>query len=280
MSIKTMLVHVDDGTHAPSHVDTAVALARDVGARLIGAYLVPTGDMSPSVAALLPKDLVARRMREASQAQSAAKLAFYAAATRGSLDRIEWRAPAGDPMRALVMHGRCSDLVVLGQPDHEDPLASFAGDLVTEALFGLGRPILMVPYTGTQATLGKRVLIATDGGREAARAIADAMPMIERAAQVRMLVGAPEDSSESPGFTEVGTRFSGWLRDHGVEPMIERYDMDSGDKGEWLLSRAADYASDLIVMGGYGHARVREMVLGGMTRTILRSMTVPVLMSH
>jgi nucleotide-binding universal stress UspA family protein len=106
------------------------------------------------------------------------------------------------------------------------------------------------------------------------------MPMIERAAQVRVLIGAPEDSSESAGFAEVSRQFSGWLRDHGVEPIIERYEMDSGDKGEWLLSRAADYTSDLIVMGGYGHARVREMVLGGMTHTILRSMTVPVLMSH
>ena len=280
MSIKTMLVHVDDRPQTPSHVDTAVTLAREVGARLIGAYLVPTGDMTPSLAAVLPKELVARRMREGTEAQHAAKLTFNDAAVRGRLERIEWRAPAGHPVRAIVAHGRYTDLVVLGQRERDDPLALFASEILTEALFGLGRPILIVPYTGAHATLGSRVLIATNGGREATRALSDAMPLIEKASQVRVLLGSSYEEAEEPSFAVASTRLGGWLRDHGVEPTIERYNANSGDKGELLLSRAADYGSDLIVMGGYGHARVREWVLGGMTWTILRSMTVPVLMSH
>ena len=275
-----MLVHLDNGRHAPSYVDTAVALARRVSARLIGAYLVPFGDMSPTLAALLPDELVTRRLREASEAQRAAKLVFDEAASRGGVERIEWRAPAGDPVRALVAQGRCTDLVVLGQRDDDDPLAGFARELVTEALFGLGRPILVVPYAGAHPTPGARVLIATNGGREAARAIADAMPIIEHASEVRVLVGAPEEAIDWSGYADVADLLGGWLRDHDVEPVIERYGAERGDHGEWLLSRVADYGSDLVVMGGYGHARVREMVLGGMTRTILRSMTVPVLMSH
>jgi nucleotide-binding universal stress UspA family protein len=280
MSIKTMLVHVDDGAHSPARVDTAVRLARDVGARLVGAYLVPTGDVYPSVAALMPKELVDQRLREGAAAQKAAELAFRDGAARGGLDRIEWRAPAGDAFQAIVEHGRFVDLVVLGQRDPDDRLGPFASELATTALLGLGRPILLVPYRGAKATLGERILVATDGGREAARAIADAMPLIERASQVHVLIGSPGNADQFPTFAQSSARLGGWLRDHGVEAVLERYDIAPGDKGEWLLSRAADHGSDLIVMGGYGHSRVREIVLGGMTRTILGAMTVPVLMSH
>ena len=280
MSIKTMLVHLDDGIDARSHVDTAAAIAHDIGARLIGAYLVPTPEITPTVAALLPKDLVSRRLREMGEAQNAAKLAFHDAALRARVERIDWRAPAGDPRRALIAHGRYTDLVVLAQHDPDDPLADFGAELVTEALFGLGRPLLIVPFIGSPATPGERVLVASDGGREAARAMADAMPLIEQASEVRVLIGSGNASGDASSFTSQSSHLRSWLSDHGVEPVIERADSDSNDKGEWLLSRAADYGSDLVVMGAYGHARVREMVLGGMTRTILRAMTVPVLMSH
>lgn len=281
MSIKSILVHVDERQHVGSHLDTAVLLARQTGARLVGAYLVPTGDMTPSLAALLPQEVVTRRMSEASEAQERAKVAFLDAAKRGGLDRTEWRAPAGYPLRAaLVAHGRYSDLVVFGQRRHGDPLASFTSELVSEALFDLGRPVLIVPFTGAQPTLGSRILIATNGGREATRAVGDAMALIEQASEVRVLLGSSDGDMEQPSFAATSARLAGWLGDHGVEPSIERFEAISGDHGEWLLSRAADYGSDLIVMGGYGHARVREWVLGGMTRTILRSLTVPVLMSH
>jgi nucleotide-binding universal stress UspA family protein len=280
MTNRTMLVHVDESAHCASRVAAAIALARDMEARLIGAYLVPTGDMPPSLAAVLPRDLVEKRMREAAEAQKTAEHAFRDAAVRGELHDIEWRAPAGDPLRALIAHGRCTDLVVLGQRDPGDPRMLFGEQLLASALFELGRPIMIVPYIGAQRTLGKRILIATNGSREAARAIGDAMPLLERSVHVRVLIGTPDDPDRSPTFAQTSVRIAGWLHDHGVEPAIERYDAEPGDRGEWLLSRAADDGIDLIVIGGYGHPRLREMVLGGVTQTILRAMTVPVLMSH
>jgi nucleotide-binding universal stress UspA family protein len=279
MSIRTMLVHVDNGVRCRARVDAAVLLARDLRARLIGAYLVSMAEMLPSVAAMVPEDVLQKHLRATAEAQESAEAVFRDAIAQAAFEPAEWRAPAGDPLQAAITHGRCCDLVVLGQCDPEDPAALFTSDLLTAALFGLGRPMLIVPYTGTEAILGKRILVATDGGREATRAIGDAMPLLERAAAVNVLIGTSSEP-EAPTFAQSSLRIGAWLRDHAIEPVIERYDPEATDKGEWLLSRAADFGADLVVMGGYGHPRVREMVLGGMTRTLLRSMTVPVLMSH
>jgi len=280
MSIKTMLVHVDDAAGSKSRVDVAARVARDVDARLIGAYLVPTADITPSVAALIPKDVLARRMDDTARAQKASEALFKDAVSRAALASIEWRAPAGDALQSAVVHGRNCDLMVLGQPDPDDPFMGFSSDLLTAALLGIGRPILVVPYIGAQALLGKRVVVATDGGREAARAVGDAWFLLRRASEVKVLVGTVADSEGAPSFTQTSERLAKWFSDHDLQPEIERYDAEAGDHGEWLLSRVADFAADLIVMGGYGHPRMREIVLGGITRTILRTMTVPVLMSH
>ena len=279
MSIKTVLVHVDDGAGAKARVEVATGLARDLGARLIGAYLVPTAEITPSVAALIPEDVLARRMSETGQAQKAAETLFRDAASRGGL-AIEWRAPAGDAVEEAVVHGRCCDLMVLGQPDADDSFAAFTSELLNAALLGLGRPILAVPYIGAQASLGKRILVATDGGREASRAIGDAWFLLKRASAVKILLGVANDAEPARSFTQASARLTGWFNDHAIEPELERYDAEAGDHGEWLLSRASDFAADVIVMGGYGHSRLRELVLGGMTRTVLQTMPVPVLMAH
>jgi nucleotide-binding universal stress UspA family protein len=127
--------------------------------------------------------------------------------------------------------------------------------------------------------VGENVLVAWNGGREAARAIGDALPLLERAKHLDIL--AVDDDGE-PGVAErlAGARLGTWLRAHGIAAGVERHEVRDIGVGEWLLDRAADLGSDLIVMGGYGHARMRELVLGGVTRTVLRSMTVPVFMAH
>jgi nucleotide-binding universal stress UspA family protein len=280
MTIRTMLVHVDDGARSAARVRCAVALAQRLRARLIGTYLVPSGDITPSVGAMLPDEVVTLRMRQAADAQAAAEASFRDAARAGGLPAAEWRAPAGDPLQAILAHGRCTDLCVLGQADPDDADARFGADLVTTALLGLGRPLFIVPYIGALDPPGRRVLIASDGGREAARAIGDAWDVVEQATEVRILLGKRSDNDPYASYALTSERLAQWCRDHGIEAAIERYDAPDGDRGEWLLSRAADYGSDLVVMGGYGTPRLREVILGGMTRTMLRSMTVPVLMSH
>jgi nucleotide-binding universal stress UspA family protein len=280
MPIKTMLVHVDDSTASKARVRIATRVARDIDARLIGTYLVPTAEITPAVAALIPRDVLARRMTETGRAQQAAEALFRRAAADAGVTAIEWRAPTGSAVNAGVVHGRYCDLMVVGQPDADDPFVLFANEILTATLVGLGHPILVVPYIGAQGPLGKRILVATDGGREASRAIGDAMFLLEHASNVRVVVGIAQNVEAAQNFDQTSACLTGWFRDHSINPEVERYDVDVGDHGAWLLSRASDFGADLIVMGGYGHTRLREIVLGGMTRTILQTMTVPVLMAH
>jgi nucleotide-binding universal stress UspA family protein len=279
MSFKTILVHLDDSEHRKSRLDAAIRLAVDFGAQLVGVYLVAGTDLPPSVAAMLPPKAVERRVRELADAQHEAEQLFRQAAAAADVRSVDWRAPAGPPIAAAVAHGRCTDLLVMGQSDPGDLTTLFAEELVTTTMLSSGRPSLIVPYTGCRPTLGENVLIAWDGGREASRAVADALPILERAKQVNVLtVRAESDGHTADG--QAAARLTAYLRAHGVDIGVNRSDVPEIKVGEWLLSRAADLGSDLIVMGGYGHARLREFVLGGVTRTMLQAMTVPVLMSH
>lgn len=279
MSFKTILVHLDDSERSKSRLDVAIRLAVDFSAQLVGVYLVPGTDMPPSVAAMLPPKAVERRVRELADGQRDAEQTFRQAAAAAKVRSVDWRAPAGPPIAAAVAHGRCTDLCVMGQADRGDLATLFAEELVTTTMLSSGRPTLIVPYTGCRPTLGENVLIAWDGGREAARAVSDALPILERAKQVNVLtVGVESNAHTADG--QAAARLAAYLREHGIDIGVTRSDLPEIKVGEWLLSRAADLGADLIVMGGYGHARLRELVLGGVTRTMLEAMTVPVLMSH
>ena len=276
MSYRSMLVHVDNDESSTRRVDYAVALARHFRAELVGIYVVPGTDLAPSTAAMLRPEVVERRLGQFGEAQHAAEKRFRATAAAAGLD-VDWRAPAGAPIDAAVAHGRCTDLFIVGQRHPSAP--GFGDALLSNVLLSSGRPTLVVPLDGAPATLGERVLIAWDGGREAARAIGDALPLLERAQRVHVI--AVDDGGE-PGVDErlAGARLRAWLGRHGVAVDVGREPAQDSGVGERLLSRAADLGSDLLVMGGYGHARMRELVLGGATRSVLRAMTIPVLMAH
>ena len=278
MSFKTILVHLDDSERCDIRLATAIGVASDARARLIGVYIAPMQALSPSIATLLPADVVAARQHDLGAAQHAAERRFRSATDAAGLERTEWRAPAGLALDEIVAHGRCGDLLVFGQRDRADQDFLFNEELIATALVAAGRPLLIVPYIGTAATLGQNVMIAWNGSREASRAVADAMPVLERARQVGVLADRGNSDAEVEHSLS-NTRLLEWLHDHGIEAQLELAGRDA-DVGETLLSRAADQNADLIVMGGYGHTRLRELVLGGVTRTLLRAMTVPVLMSH
>jgi nucleotide-binding universal stress UspA family protein len=279
IDMKTLLVHMDATGRCQGRIDAAATLARDFGSRLVGVYLVPGDDMSPSIAAMLPAEIVERRMTEALDAQREAEAGFRAAAGAAGVAQVEWRAPAGPPVEAAIAHGRCADLFVLGQRDPEDAAFMFTDELIAMVLLSTGRPVLVVPHIGIGETLGRNVLVAWDGRREATRAVADALPLLARAEQVTVMTIAADRAGGSEAEASV-ERLTAWLGGHGVVPRISRDAVPDIDIGNWMLSRAADQGADLIVMGGYGHTRLRELVLGGVTRTLLRTMTVPVLMSH
>lgn len=277
MTYRTMLVHVDDDPSCQARLDAAIRVARAFGAELVGIYLVPGTDMSPSTAAMLRPEVVERRLAEYGEAQHAAEESFRRQTAAAGLAGVDWRAPAGPPVDAAVAHGRCTDLFILGQ--HNPAAASFSETLASTVLLSSGRPTLVIPYIGAPATLGENVLVAWDGGREASRAIGDALPFLTRASRVDVIaVDADVDAKVDDRLA--GGRLAAWLRRHDVTIDVARQEAQDIRIGEWLLSRAADLGSDIIVMGGYGHARMRELVLGGVTRTMLRSMTVPVFMAH
>jgi nucleotide-binding universal stress UspA family protein len=151
--------------------------------------------------------------------------------------------------------------------------------MVENLLIYSGRPVLVVPYIGTGERIGRTVTVAWDAGREAARAVADAMPLLERAEKVHVLVVDPRPSADGHG-EEPGADLALHLARHGVKAEVNRTEANDIGTGDVILSWLSDADSDLLVMGAYAHSRLRELVLGGVTRRILDGMTVPVLMSH
>jgi nucleotide-binding universal stress UspA family protein len=281
IAYQTILVHIDQSAQSRGRLGVGITLCRDFSAQLVGTYLDDTPEITPSIAALLPDDTVARRLRDAANAQHAAEDEFRQTAAAAGLTDVEWRAPAGPPIEAAVAHGRCADLTLVGQPERSNAGWSFANRLVAAVLLETGRPMLVVPYIGAPGTIGSNVLVAWDGGREASRALADAMPFLIRAKQVT--VACLDPGASARGADAVAReRLAAYLRRYSIAAQIEYETLGQGDVavGDWLLSRIADLGGDLIVMGGYGQPRWREQVLGGATRALLSTMTVPVLMAH
>ena len=177
----------------------------------------------------------------------------------------------------FARHALCADLLVLGQRDASDPLTvGVPSDFVPSVLIASGRPALVVPYIDLGTTFGEDVLIAWKPTRECAHAVSAAIPFLQRAQRIHLAIADDADSvGDQAGALE------DYLRLHGVEaPIQRRAAVPSGEPGEGLPSLAADAGADLLVMGCYGHSRTRELVLGGATRIVLQSMTLPVLMAH
>ena len=146
---------------------------------------------------------------------------------------------------------------------------------------GAGRPVLAVPYAGKFDTIGKRIVIAWDARREAARAVADAVPLLEQAESVVTLSINPHGGAQAGTHGEIpGADIATHLARHGISVEAQQLVANDISVGDMLLSRLSDLTADLLVMGVYGHSRARELVLGGVTRHILNHMTVPVLLSH
>ena len=167
------------------------------------------------------------------------------------------------------------DLAIVGQPGRKPSLPDQVVD--EGVLFESGRPVIFVPYIQTGGVNLDRIMVCWDGSRTASRAVADAMPFLKKAKQVEIVIvsNKPAKADELPGV-DLGQH----LARHGLKVDIKRITSPDNDVPSTILSHAADSSADMIVMGGYGHSRLREFVLGGATRGLLESMTVPVLMSH
>jgi nucleotide-binding universal stress UspA family protein len=257
----------------------AARLARNYGADLQGLYLTSARAMTPFTAAMLPDSVVENRLQETGKAQAGAENRFRAGVAAEQLTAVSWSAPAGPAIDAAILHMCYADIAVVGQPLPEDADAAFASDLLYGMLMDAGRPLLIVPHYGDYPVVGQNVLIAWKESRESTRAVCDALPLLKRAAKVGvMVIASPKDDSNAGA--QPGAAIAGYLARHGITAKIYPEMAEDIDVGEVLLSRAADRSADLIVMGAYSRGRLAERVLGGVTRLMLQSMTVPVLMSH
>jgi nucleotide-binding universal stress UspA family protein len=282
MTVKDILVFVDDAKACPARLAVATELAQKYDAHLTGLAIVGLPPIPAYVQANLPPDALQLQQRHVRAKADQAKANFdTAVAAAGREIRAEWREAHGDGRTDLVaeLHCRYVDLAIIGQPDPDDERPET--DFLAESLvFGAGRPLLVVPYIGAAGgTLGQRVIVAWDAGREATRAVNDALPFLEAAKWVEVLVINPAPGLGGHG-EEPGADVALHLSRHGVNATAEHLVAEDIDVADAILSRCADQGADLLVMGAYGHSRLREMVLGGVTHHILRHMTVPVLMSH
>ena len=280
MGFKNLLVQIDGGKAAAKRIDAAIGLARGFGAHLTGLVVASEPRIPGFVVAQMPAgawDETLRQLRL--QAETFAD-GFIAAAERAGLTadcRIDSALETAVP-RIVALQARHADLAILGQADPDDPQPGGAG-LIGDVVLSAGRPVLAIPYIGAGPTLGERVLVAWDGGREAARALNDALPLLKRAKTVSVVAINASNRPDSHG-SQAGADIALHLARHGVKVQTEALEIPDIRVGDALLSRLSDAAADLLVMGAYGHSRLSETILGGATRTILRAMTVPVLMSH
>jgi nucleotide-binding universal stress UspA family protein len=279
MGYRSFSVQVDDNDQSDRRVGVAARLARIHDAELHGIYVTPAREITPFTSAILPDSVVENRLRDTGEAQARAEMRFRTAAAAEQLTAVTWSAPAGPALDAAIVHARRVDIAVAGQPLPEDAHATFAGDLLYGMLMQAGRPLLIVPHYGDFPVVGQNVLIAWKETRESARAVSDALPLLKRADKVVVMpVSSPGDSYS--GDARSGAGITAYLARHGIVAKVRAEVADDIDVGNLLLSRASDLAADLVVMGAYSRARLAERLAGGVTRLILESMTVPVLMSH
>ena len=278
MSYKTILVHADQSRHAPERIRVAAQLAQAEGAHLVGAAMTGLSRYLYQDSSVdLARTVVATHMDALYQRANDALAQFEDIARAAGALTCERRLVDDESASALAMQSRYADVVVVSQDDRSDPSAHLSPRLPEYVMLNSARPVIVVPYAGSFATLGENVLVAWDASMEATRAVSNAIPLLRRARHVTIAVFNPnpfDSHGEQPGAD-----IALYLARHGVN--IEVSLQQTGiDVGNAMLSMAADRSCDLIVMGGYGHTRLREVLLGGVTETLLRSMTVPVLMSH
>ena len=266
--LRSILLHVDAAPRCSERARLAAALAAQQGAALDAVYAatpaVLTQPFALAEGALATLQLL-EDLDEGRRSQARQRLQDAAGAATWSTIGEAMPVPGMVPLALLA------DLLVLGQHDAENPLAAGTPpDFVESLLLACGKPALVVPCVGSYASVGQRVLVAWKSTPESAHALAAALPLLRSATEVHLIGVSPDDQP----------RLQSMFERHGISAAVRRHAPLSDHTGELLLSLAADVGADLMVMGCYGHSRARELVLGGVTRTVLGAMTLPVLMAH
>jgi nucleotide-binding universal stress UspA family protein len=275
--IRDILVNLALSGQRDNTAEFAVSAAAELDAHLAGLAftyepLFPAFEMAP-----MPADLIEMQREENERLSADAIDRFNELARRNRISAESRNIGASVSVApdTFARIARRFDLSIVSQPRPESPGSDAM--VVESVLFGSGRPVLIVPYIQSAGLKLERVMVCWDGSRSAARATADALPLMAKAAttEVVTVTEGSADQDEIPGID-----LAGHLARHDIKIELKRLVRGDMDIADVILSYAADCSADLIVMGGYGHSRLREFVLGGVTRGLLKSMTVPTLMSH
>ena len=274
--IKDIIVNLGLGAHDPAG-DFAISVANTFDAHLLGVAFVYDPIIPGTVMGGIPPQFIESQRIDLEKTARTAIARFEQAAKRAgvSYESLNVSASISGAAERLGRLARRFDVAIVGQPEREK---SAPDEVVDEGvLFESGRPVIFVPYIQKAVLKLDRVMVCWDGSRAATRAIADSLPFLRKAKKVEivMVAGKAGKEDEIPGV-DLGQH----LARHGLEVDVKRITAPDIDVSSTILSYAADTNADMIVMGGYGHSRLREFILGGVTRSILETMTVPALMSH
>ena len=274
--IKDIVVNLGLGAQDPA-VEYAVSLGEQFEAHVLGIAVSYEPVIPGTIMGGIPPEIIESQRAESNAKARAAIARFEQAAKRAgiSAETRTIRTSISGAADQIGRIGRRFDLIVVGQPRRE---RSMPDEVVDEGvLFESGRPVIFVPYIHKGGAKFDHIVVCWDGGRAATRAIADSMPLLKKTKQVDIVIisDKPPKQDEVPG-ADLGEH----LARHGLKVDVKRITSPDTDVPSTILSYVADSDADMIVMGGYGHSRLREFVLGGATRGLLEAMTVPVLMSH
>lgn len=281
MPYRTILINLNDEERATTLIQTALSLRGDCEVHIIGLYVMPWAIppaefAGPPALAWLEDQLACYR-----EQGHRIKVAFEAIIKGAKNVTHEWRhddssfdANVAD---AIVDHARTVDLVVVSQAGHN----AWIDDIPERVAIEGGRPVFVVPREGDFNRIGKEVTIAWKPTREATRAVFDALPVLKNAQHVRLLTVTEKDISQAEERGRIsGEELASSLLRHGIQVETETLAQDDLSVANRLLERSRRTYQDLIVMGIYGHSRLREFVLGGVSREILHHASVPVLIAH
>jgi nucleotide-binding universal stress UspA family protein len=284
MALRNLLVHVDQTSANPKRVDAAIALAARENAHLTALYCV--GEFLLPGWADVPGEVVAEQRRRETERAEEVLDGFRTKAEHAGISYETRMAevPADSVADEVAVNARYCDLAILGQMN-PDEVPTGGRHIVETTVLGAGRPVLVIPYIGVPTDsdgvmrLGRDIMVAWNASRESTRAVNDAMPFLESANSANVVAINPTTSFQQHG-EEPGADIGLHLARHDVKVNVQHYRMEELGPGDAVLARVSDMDCDMLVMGAYGHSRMRELVMGGATRTILQHMTVPVLMSH
>lgn len=272
-------IHLNNDNACPRRIDVGLQLAKEHGAEAIGVYPADAVAGHYYDESIIPQDVRKILRGRSDEFRESVRQQFLERAAAAGV-KAEWRAPVGEADEALALHARYCDLLVMSKAERLDSVTAIIPNLPESVVMAAGRPVLMIPTAADIETIGRRVLYCWDQRREAARAFTDAATFFKRCDELVVLEIDRDERAFKDNDLHEGD-FANFCTSIGYpQPKHLVKKSDGIGVGNVILNTASDMGSDLIVMGAYGHSRMRQWVMGGASRTLLSSMTVPVLLAH